>query len=68
MPSENEQQMGYHLNNENNCWAVLWNSGFRGYIEQLGQFQQQHMDAVSELVTDKGLWMDVSVLFALGTK
>lgn len=68
-----EKQMGYHLNNENDWWAVIWNSGFRGYIEQLtpeqlGKFQQQHMEAVRELVTDKGLWMDVSVLFTLGTK
>ena len=68
-----EKQMGYHLNNEIDWWGVIWNSGFRGYVEQLtpdqlDQFQQQHMDAVKKLITDKGLWMDVSVLFSLGTK
>lgn len=68
-----EKQMGYHLNNETDWWGVVWNSGLRGYIEQLNpeqleQFQQQHMDTIKDLVTDKGIWMDVNVLFSMGTK
>lgn len=68
-----EKQMGYHLNEASNWWDVIWNSGFRGYIEQLNpeqlnDFRTKHLQSVDELVTDKGLWMDVSVLFAGGKK
>lgn len=68
-----EKQMGYHLNDANDWWAVIWNSGFRGYVEQLNPeqlagFREQHLQEVTKLVTDKGLWMDVNVLFAAGKK
>ncbi len=68
-----EKQMGYHLNNTEDWWGVLWNSGFRGYIEQLdpeqlADFRSQHLREVGKLVTDKGLWMDVKVIFAGGKK
>ena len=68
-----EKQMGYYLNSEQDWWPAMWNSGWRGYLEQLTaeqleQFQKQHLDSVRELVTDKGLWLDVTVLFALGEK
>lgn len=68
-----EKQMGYHLNDANSWWDVISNSGFRGYIdqldpEQLSNFRQQHLQSIHELVTDKGLWMDVNVVFAGGKK
>ncbi len=68
-----EKQMGYHLDNADDWWAVIWNSGFRAYIEQLSpeqlaEFRIQHLQEVSKLATDKGLWMDVNVLFASGQK
>ncbi len=68
-----EKQMGYHLNTTDDWWAVLWNSGFRGYLEQLdaqqlADFRAQHLQEIAELLTDKGLWMDVDVIFAGGHK
>lgn len=68
-----DRQMGYHLNHGNDWWDVIWNSGFRGYVEQLHPeqlqaFREQHLAEVAGLLTDKGLWMDVNVIFAGGRK
>lgn len=67
------KQMGYHLANEQDWWELLTNSGFRGYLEQLdaaqqAEFRQQHLTQVRELLSDKGLWLNVETLFARGTR
>ncbi len=67
------KQMGYHLANEQDWWELVTNSGFRGYLEQLdagqqAEFRLQHLAQVRELLTDKGLWLNVETLFARSTK
>ncbi|MCW9023240.1 MAG: class I SAM-dependent methyltransferase [Gammaproteobacteria bacterium] len=63
------EQLGYHLNEAEDWWEVIMNSGFRGMInqlkpDQLESFQQQHLEHVRPLKNDKGVWMDVETLFS----
>jgi ubiquinone/menaquinone biosynthesis C-methylase UbiE len=67
------KQMGYYLNNEQEWWELIFNSGFRGYLEQLGPVQQadfrlQHLKQVQDLLDDKGLWLNVETLFVRASK
>jgi ubiquinone/menaquinone biosynthesis C-methylase UbiE len=67
-----KKQLGYHLQSAEEWWAVLWNSGARRLISQLdderrAQFRIKHTAAIQKLATDKGIWMDVEVLFSSGT-
>lgn len=67
------KQMGYHLSSVDDWWEVVWNSGMRGMVDQLSaddlpQFKKQHLEDISDLLTDKGLWMDVETIFSKGVK
>lgn len=64
---------GYHLADENEWWRVVWNAGFRRLVGQLppatlAEFRKNHLQDVAALKTAEGLWLDVGVLFAVGTK
>jgi ubiquinone/menaquinone biosynthesis C-methylase UbiE len=66
----NSQQMGYYLDNAADWWQVIWNSGYRGLLMQLPEedllrFRNEHLGDVQALADDKGIWMDVPVLFTL---
>jgi len=63
-----EEQHGYHLPDADTWWEILWNTGFRAYLdalspEQLAAFRARHLGRVAELVTDEGLWLDIATLF-----
>lgn len=65
------RQMGYHLLNVEDWWAVLWNSGARSFLErldgdQLTAFREMHLPRISELFEEDGLWLDVTVNFCSG--
>jgi len=66
-------QLGYHLRNADEWWEIVWGSGFRGLVEKLPPvrreaFRATHLAELAPLVTNKGLWLDVEVIFASGTK
>ncbi|MDD2853383.1 MAG: methyltransferase domain-containing protein [Desulfuromonadaceae bacterium] len=68
-----EKNMGFYLADENEWWDLIWNAGFRGLLKQLEQdvlerFRQEHLKEVAELATDEGIWLDVGVLYTMGTK
>jgi len=51
----------------------VWNTGFRHSVsqialERLEQFKTEHLAEVGELITDKGIWLDVPGIFAIGKK
>lgn len=52
------KQMGCHLNNAEDWWTVLW--------YRLKEFREKHLQQISELATEKGIWMDVEVQFTFG--
>jgi len=63
-----EEQMGYHLNDAASWWELVHSSGFRGYLSQIApqrqaEFQQQHLANIQQHENDKGLWLDVAVMF-----
>ena len=66
-------QMGMHLATMHDWWEIVTSSGLRGYIEQLPaetltDFKQAHLARVGRLANDKGIWLDIGVLFAQGIK
>jgi SAM-dependent methyltransferase len=66
-----EKQLGYHLQSAEDWWTIIWNSGARRLIgllnnDQRMQFRLKHTAQIQKLVSDKGIWMDVAVLFSSG--
>jgi len=68
-----KKQLGYHLASSLDWWEILYNSGFRAILEQLeppqlAEFRQRHLTEIDKLKTDKGIWLDVEVLFVFGKR
>lgn len=66
------EQLGYHLASETDWWEIVWNTGYRGFIdqlphEQLDEFRKQHLNEIAALKKENGIWLDVEVLFCRGT-
>jgi ubiquinone/menaquinone biosynthesis C-methylase UbiE len=66
-------QLGYHLASADDWWEVVWNSGFRALLnsippERREAFKAAHLQAVAELATEQGIWLDVEVRVARGRK
>ncbi|OGI38929.1 MAG: hypothetical protein A2V91_05415 [Candidatus Muproteobacteria bacterium RBG_16_64_10] len=66
-------QLGYHLRQADEWWEIVWGSGFRGLVEKLPParreaFRSAHLAELAPLATNKGLWLDVEVIIAGGTK
>lgn len=67
------KQMGYHLLNTDDWWEILWQTGFRGFLNQLSatdlaSFRKEHLQDIEALKTDDGLWLDVETLFTTAKK
>lgn len=65
--------VGYYLKDEHVWWEVVWNAGFRGVIsslseEQLAAFKQTHLQNVRQTADERGVYLNIDVLFALGIK
>ncbi|VAW93768.1 hypothetical protein MNBD_GAMMA23-717 [hydrothermal vent metagenome] len=67
------EQLGYHLKKEDDWWEIIMNSALRSFVTQLNaiqfaQFRAQHLNEIKKLATDKGIWLDVNVIFSTGKK
>ena len=67
------EQLGYHLRGAEDWWEIVWGSGFRGLVERIAPERRDvvraaHLAELAPFVTDKGLWLDVGVIFASGIK
>jgi hypothetical protein len=65
--------VGYYLESADEWWDIVWNAGFRRLVAQLSpqdreRFKQEHLLEIGALRTDKGIWLDVGVLYTAGTK
>jgi len=65
--------VGYWLADADQWWDIVWNAGFRELVNQLApgdqeQFRREHLQEVAALQTEKGIWLEVNVLFTLGIK
>ncbi len=66
-------ECGYYLSNASDWWYIIWNGGFRGLVKQLTpndleKFQEEHLAEVEELASDMGIWLEMSILYTIGTK
>lgn len=67
------KNLGYYLNNADEWWDVIWYAGFRGLVNQLAphdleRFKQVHLQEIQQLAGNEGIWLDVEVLYTVGTK
>ncbi len=67
------KQLGFHFAESKDWWEILWNAGFRGYLEQLDpeqlvELRKIHLPRVAELKSDDGIWLDVETWFSGGVK
>jgi ubiquinone/menaquinone biosynthesis C-methylase UbiE len=68
-----KKNVGYHLDSAEDWWSIVWNAGLRRMVSQLKpadqqRFKQEHLKEISALGTNKGIWLDVGVLYTVGTK
>jgi ubiquinone/menaquinone biosynthesis C-methylase UbiE/GNAT superfamily N-acetyltransferase len=68
-----EKNVGYYLESSDEWWDIVWNAGFRRLLAQLSsqdqeRFKREHLEEVGALRADKGIWLDVGVLYTVGTK
>ncbi len=65
------RSLGYHIDLDG-WWEVVWNAGFRGLVEQLGDqldaFKQAHLNELKSLCGEQGLWLEIDVNFTSGVK
>ena len=67
------KNQGYYLDSAEQWWDVVWNAGLRRMVAQLRpedrkQFKREHLQEIEALRTDKGIWLDIGVLYTVGTK
>ena len=63
---------GYYLRSASDWWYIIWNGGFRGLVNQLSEndlkkFKKEHLAEVKQLESDAGIWMEMSILFTIGS-
>ena len=68
-----QEQLGYHLNDAQGWQDIILNSGLRLIFNKLpaekqADFLRQHLEKINQLKTDKGIWLDVEVLFSSGQR
>jgi ubiquinone/menaquinone biosynthesis C-methylase UbiE len=68
-----KRNLSYYLDSPADWWTVLWNTGMRGIVSQLSpqdlkQFKKEHLAEVEKHSTDKGLLLQVEVLYTTGIK
>lgn len=64
-----QKQLGYHLLNIDDWWEILWNTGYRGFLNQLDasdltKFRAEHLKDLEQYKTEDGLWLNIQTLFS----
>jgi ubiquinone/menaquinone biosynthesis C-methylase UbiE len=67
------KNVGYYLDSAEDWWSIVWNAGLRRMVTQLSQqdqkrFKREHLQEIEALRTKAGIWLDVGVLYTMGTK
>lgn len=69
--SSQKKQMGYYLESAEQWWDIIRYSGFRGFLNQLSQadtfrYKKEHLNEIEAIATEKGIWLNVEVIFSIG--
>lgn len=67
------KNIGYHLRDADEWWQVIWNAGFRGLVNRLApadreRFRLEHLAEIQPLSGADGLWLEVNVLYTVGSR
>lgn len=67
------RNVGYFLESVDDWWSIVWNAGLRRMVSQLSpagqeRFKREHIQEVEALRTAKGIWLDIGVLYTIGTR
>ena len=65
--------LGYHMSSSQQWWDVVWNAGWRSFLNQLSvaeqkDFKRFHLQEIDNVIGDKGFWFNTEVLIAIGEK
>lgn len=65
------KDIGYYLADSQQWWDIVWNAGLRRYVsglapEDLEKFKKEHLGDIDGLSTEKGIWLEVKVVYAVG--
>jgi len=68
-----QRNLGYYLSSAEEWWAVVWNAGFRRVVNAIApaereRFRAEHLREVAALATERGIWLEVEVLYTIGTR
>jgi ubiquinone/menaquinone biosynthesis C-methylase UbiE len=68
-----QKECGYYLRDASEWWYIIWNGGFRGLVNKLPQndlkkFKNEHLAEVKDLQSDKGIWLEMSIIYTFGEK
>jgi SAM-dependent methyltransferase len=68
-----KKNVGYNLRSAEDWWEIVWNAGLRRMVTRLTaedqvRFKREHLQEVEALGTKEGIWLDVGVLYTIGTK
>lgn len=66
-------EFGFYLENAAQWWHIVWNGGFRGLVNKLApddlqRFKADHLQEIDGLASDRGVWLEMSILYTVGTK
>jgi ubiquinone/menaquinone biosynthesis C-methylase UbiE len=64
---------GFYLEDASQWWHIVWNGGFRGLINKLApsdlrRFKEKHLAEIDRLASDRGIRLEMSILYTLGNK
>ena len=64
---------GFYLDNASQWWHIVWNGGFRGLFDKLApadlkHFKTDHLSEIEQLASEKGIWLEMSILYTMGIK
>jgi ubiquinone/menaquinone biosynthesis C-methylase UbiE len=67
------RDLGYYLKNDQEWWDLVWWGGFRRFVSGLSPsaleaFRTEHLREVESLRTTHGTWLNLKVLYTVGTK
>lgn len=63
----------YYLSGPDDWWYIVWNAGLRGLVNKLSEtdqerFKAEHLHEILALATEKGIRLEMKIIYAMGTK